>query len=155
MSLIMLGRNCYYKAEKVQLPGTDQVLIELIQARGITSCSETHKLIHSIQNEKEGIFDVPIYKKEDENLTTVIIKEYHSYQLHTKCYPAFFSRLTLQSHLHVVHPMFTNEALGTESGWYNHYFWCGRNATNKILVQFKFIVDYLDYLMMLSQLHRL
>jgi len=26
-------------------------------------------------------------------LTVVITKEYHSYQLHTKCYPTFFSQV--------------------------------------------------------------
>jgi len=29
----------------------------------------------------------------------------------------------------VVHPAITNEALKTESWWYNHYIWSGRNGT--------------------------
>jgi hypothetical protein len=53
------------------LPGTNQILAELIQADGNTVCSETHKLINNIWNKetfpevwKESII-VPIYKKSD------------------------------------------------------------------------------------------
>lgn len=39
------------------------------------------------------MFDIPVYKKEDRMLTKAIIKQHHSYQLHTKCYPSFFSQV--------------------------------------------------------------
>jgi hypothetical protein len=58
-----------------QLPGANQILAELIQGGGLTLHSEIHNLML-------------MWNKE---LTMVIIKGYHSCQLHTKFYPTFFS----------------------------------------------------------------
>jgi hypothetical protein len=59
------------KLKQHKSPGTDQILAELIKARGRTICSEIHKIINSIWNKeelpepwKESII-VPIYKKGD------------------------------------------------------------------------------------------
>jgi len=59
------------KPKSHKSPGADQILIELIKARGKTICCEIHKLIISIWNKeqlpeewKESII-VPIYKKGD------------------------------------------------------------------------------------------
>jgi hypothetical protein len=57
------------KLNRYKLLGTDDILAELIQARGKTLYSEIHKLIHSIWNKKElreqwrESIIVPIYKK--------------------------------------------------------------------------------------------
>jgi hypothetical protein len=65
---IAIGKLKSYKS-----PGTDNILAELIKARGETLCSEIHKLICSIWNKeelsqqwKESII-VPIHKKGDKN----------------------------------------------------------------------------------------
>jgi len=34
-----------------------------------------------------------------------------------------------KSHLYAVHTVITNEALTSESRWYNHCIWCGGNST--------------------------
>jgi hypothetical protein len=82
--------------KRYKLPGSDQILAELIQARGEILCSQIHKLINSIWNKvklpdqwQESII-VPVHKKGDE-LTAVIIMGYHCYQFHTKFCPIFFS----------------------------------------------------------------
>jgi hypothetical protein len=41
------------KLKSYKLPGSDQILTELIQAGGEILQSEIHKLINSVQNEKE------------------------------------------------------------------------------------------------------
>jgi len=41
------------KLKRYKLPSADQILAELIQAGGNTLCSETHKLINSIENKEE------------------------------------------------------------------------------------------------------
>jgi hypothetical protein len=63
--------NTIEKLRRYKFPGTDQILAEMIKAGSATSCSEIHKLIHSICNKeelpqqwKESII-VPIYKKGD------------------------------------------------------------------------------------------
>jgi hypothetical protein len=67
------------KLEKCKLPGSDQILAELIEAGGETLLSAIHKLIKSIWNKeelpnqwKESII-VPVHKKGD-------ITDYNSYQ---------------------------------------------------------------------------
>jgi hypothetical protein len=59
------------KLKKYKLPGSDQILIELIQAGGEILLSAIHKLINSVWN-KEELPDqwnesiiVPIRKKDD------------------------------------------------------------------------------------------
>jgi hypothetical protein len=60
--------------------GSTQILVELIQAQGKASHSEIHKLnlfgIQRIPIKMEGIYYLPIYKK-DGKTDTVIIEEYH------------------------------------------------------------------------------
>jgi hypothetical protein len=59
--------------KRYKSPGSDQILVELIQAGGETLWSETHKLINSVWN-KEKVPDqgkefiiVPIHKKSDKS----------------------------------------------------------------------------------------
>jgi hypothetical protein len=57
--------------KKVELPGTDQILTEVIQAGGKTLCSEIYKFINSTLNKEElsqqwiESITVTIYKKDD------------------------------------------------------------------------------------------
>ena len=59
------------KRKKHQLPGTDQIPVELIKSGGRTFRSDIHKLISSIQNmgempqEWKKSIIIPIYKKGD------------------------------------------------------------------------------------------
>jgi hypothetical protein len=83
------------------LPGSDQILPELIQAGGKLLLSAIHKLINSIWN-KEELPDqwkqsiiLPIHKKGDE--TVIIIVGYRCYELHTKCDQISFS----QGYVHI------------------------------------------------------
>jgi hypothetical protein len=73
LSLVLLswGWNCYCKDEKVQITGSDQILAELIQARGGIWLSAIHKLVNSVWNKeelsdqwKESII-VPVHQKGD------------------------------------------------------------------------------------------
>jgi hypothetical protein len=78
-------------------PHIDQVLSELIQVGGDTSCSEIHRLINSIWNKEElpqqqkyllfYLFIKRVIK------TLVIIEGYHCYLVHTKFYPMFLSQI--------------------------------------------------------------
>jgi hypothetical protein len=59
------------KLKNYKLPGSDEILAELIQVGGETLLSATHKLIHSIWN-REEVPDqwkesavIPVYKKSD------------------------------------------------------------------------------------------
>jgi hypothetical protein len=61
------------KLEKYKLPGIDHIPAELIQFGGNTLCSEIHKLINCIWNNKELAEQwkesiVPVYKKGDKNM---------------------------------------------------------------------------------------
>jgi hypothetical protein len=69
------------------LPGSVQILAELIQGGGETLQSEIRKLINSTWSKEE----LPISGRRMMKLNVVIIKEYYCYQLHTKCYPMSFS----------------------------------------------------------------
>jgi hypothetical protein len=73
------------KLKSYKSPGTDQILTELIKARGETLCSEIHKLIRSIWN-KEKLPQQFIKRV----IRLIIIKEIPSYQQSTKFYPTFF-----------------------------------------------------------------
>jgi hypothetical protein len=59
------------KLKKYKLPGSDQILAELIQARGKILLSAIHRLINSLWNKEElpdqwkECIIVPIYKKGD------------------------------------------------------------------------------------------
>jgi hypothetical protein len=87
---VVIGKLKSYKC-----PGFDQIPAEPIQAGGKTLLSEMRKLIKLIWNKEELSHQwkvsivVPIHKKGDKTL--VIIEAYHCCQLHTKCYPKFFS----------------------------------------------------------------
>jgi hypothetical protein len=77
------------------LPGINEIQVELIQAGGETLKCEIHKFITFLGTGKNSLSSgrsliIPIYKKE--SMTTVIIKAYHWYQLHTKLYPTLFSQ---------------------------------------------------------------
>jgi hypothetical protein len=69
------------KMKKYKTPGSDQILVELIQAGGETLVSVIHKLINSVWNKelpdqlKESII-VPVHKKGDKNGC-------NNYHLHT------------------------------------------------------------------------
>ena len=74
-------------------PGTDQIPVELIKARGRKIRPEIYKFINSIWKKEElpeqwkESITVPIYKKGHKQ-TTEIIEARHCSQLHTKLYPA-------------------------------------------------------------------
>jgi hypothetical protein len=84
------------KLRRYKSPDIDQILTKLIQARGEMLNSEIHNLCNSVWNKEEWSeqwkesFIVPIYKKGD--MTIVIIKAYHCYQLRIKFYPVSFSQ---------------------------------------------------------------
>jgi hypothetical protein len=84
------------KLKRYMLQGSDQIPAELIQAGVETLHSEMHKLIMLIRNkgelphQRKKSIVVPIHKNGDK-LTVVITEAYHCCQLHTKCYPTFFS----------------------------------------------------------------
>ena len=76
-----------------KLPGTEQILEELIKAVGRTICSEIYKLTNSIWNKQElpkkwkESINVPNYKKDKKKKhTVVIIEAYHFRHLCTKFY---------------------------------------------------------------------
>jgi hypothetical protein len=85
------------KLKKYKLPGSDQMLSELIQAGGEVLLYVIHKLIHSIWNREElpdqwkESMIVNVHQKGDK-LTVIIIGGYHCYQLHTKLFPISFSQ---------------------------------------------------------------
>jgi hypothetical protein len=79
------------KLKQYQLLGSDEILVELIQAGGEILLSAIHKLIKSVWNKeelpdqwKESII-VPLHKKGDKTDCAIIVG-YHCYQLHTKFY---------------------------------------------------------------------
>jgi hypothetical protein len=78
-------------------PGTDQILTKLMEAGGNTFHSEIHKPVNSIWN-KEHLPQqwknllLYLFIKRVIKLITIIIEEYHSYQLHTKFYPLVLSQ---------------------------------------------------------------
>jgi hypothetical protein len=84
------------KLKSYNMPGSDQIPAELIQAGWEMLHSEIHQLIMLLWNKdelphqwKESIV-VPIHRK-GIKLTAVIIEAYHCCQLHTKFYLTFFS----------------------------------------------------------------
>jgi hypothetical protein len=83
------------KLKSYKSPGIDQIPAELIQAGGNTLLSEIHKLIivfgarKNCQSSRRNLL-LYLFIRRVTELTVVIIKKYHCYQLHTKCYPAFF-----------------------------------------------------------------
>jgi hypothetical protein len=84
------------KFKKHKLPGGDQIQALLFQAVSETLWSEIHKLINLIWSKEELPVQwneaniVRIYKNGDKNLTIVIIKKYHCYQVHAEFYPVSF-----------------------------------------------------------------
>jgi hypothetical protein len=73
------------KLKRYKSSGSDQILLELIQAGGKTLWSHIHNFINSIWNmeklphqQKESVI-VPVYKKSDK--IVVHIMGYHCYQL--------------------------------------------------------------------------
>jgi hypothetical protein len=85
------------KLKKHKSPDSDQIPASLIQAGGEILRPDIHKLINSISN-KEELSDhrkasiiIPIYKSGGK-IDCSYFRGYHSYQLHTKFYPIFFSQ---------------------------------------------------------------
>jgi type I site-specific restriction-modification system R (restriction) subunit len=73
------------------IPGSEEILPELIQAEGEPLVSALHKLINCIWNKEELLDPLKEYilyefTKRVIKLTVLIIMRYHCYQLHTKFY---------------------------------------------------------------------
>jgi hypothetical protein len=80
-----------------KLASNGRILAEVMHTGCYTLLFMIHTLINSIfykeklpQKLKAFIF-IPIYKKGDK--TAVIVQGYHSYRLHRKFYPIFFSQV--------------------------------------------------------------
>jgi len=81
------------KLKRHKSPGSDQIPAKLIKARGMTICSEIHKLMNSIWNKGNCLrnercrslylFIVSVIKQ-----IVAIMEEYNFFPLHTKFYPA-------------------------------------------------------------------
>jgi hypothetical protein len=87
----------YEKLKRQKSPGTDQIPNKFIKAGGKTVHSEIQKLINSNWNkdkwpQKWRSQPVYLFIRRMTKQTIIIIEAYHSYQLHTKFYPAFFSQ---------------------------------------------------------------
>jgi hypothetical protein len=75
-----------------KLPGSDEILAEVIHAGSEILCTKIHKLINSIWSKGELPDQWKKFKRRVIKQTVVIIVRYHCYQLHTKFYPMFFSQ---------------------------------------------------------------
>jgi hypothetical protein len=89
--------NAIEKLTSYKSPGTDQILAEKSQSRGNnTLCSEIHNLLILLQIRKNchsGGRNQSLYLfLRIKELTVVIIREYHCYQLCIKFYPILFSQ---------------------------------------------------------------
>jgi hypothetical protein len=73
------------KLKNYKSPDSDQISVELIEARCETLVSVIHELINSIWN-KEELPDQCQFTKRTLKLTVRIILGYHCYQLHTTIY---------------------------------------------------------------------
>jgi hypothetical protein len=69
------------KLKKNKSPGSDQILVEVIQVGGEHNCLISGRSLLSYQFTKRMI-----------KLTATIIVGYHCYQLHTKCSPSSCSQ---------------------------------------------------------------
>jgi hypothetical protein len=65
------------------LPNSDEIPAKLIKVGGKTLCSEIHRMILSIWNKEKF---PKLWKESIIVPTVVIIKQYHSYYLHTVFY---------------------------------------------------------------------
>jgi hypothetical protein len=70
------------KLKRHKSPSSDQIPAELIKAWGRTIHCEIHKLLNSIRHKEElpekwKVSNLPIYSRDDENKTTVIIQAYN------------------------------------------------------------------------------
>jgi hypothetical protein len=80
---------------KYKSPGNDQISAKLIQAVGETLQSEIHNSLIVFGIRKNFLINgrSPLlyqFTRRATKLIVVIIKGYHCYQLHTKCYPISF-----------------------------------------------------------------
>jgi hypothetical protein len=77
------------KLKKYKSPGSDEILEELIQARGEIILAAIHKLINPVWNKEElsDQWKESFFCTSSLTILTVInIMVYHCYQLHTKFY---------------------------------------------------------------------
>jgi hypothetical protein len=86
------GEIALAKLKKYKLPGSDQILAEVIQDGGETSQSQIHNLINSnrkncMSSERGLLFSQ--FTRKAVKLTIVLIEEHHNYQLHTEFYSVF------------------------------------------------------------------
>jgi hypothetical protein len=85
----------FRKLKKYKSQGSDQIPAELIQREGGIFHSEIHKLTMLIWNKVKLTHQWSqlsyLFTQRVIKLAVVIIEVYHCCQLHTKCYPTFFS----------------------------------------------------------------